>query len=223
MAKQPPETKDRFRIVCEVDEQTMGTVVKVLTRMGLPGIGFELITDIAAWNRNGARTVHETSAQEEIIAYTKDHPSFQTDEIVAHFEARGRKAQAAYGALRTLVEKKMLSKIRPGNYQRIDGLLAAPEKPAEEVAPAPETAASTAKKKRGATPRYEISNKDIILGYVKSHKNFTIKDIEALMAAEGRPANSASPVISRLMHKDKLVEMVEPGKYRRATKAAANG
>lgn len=232
MAKPPEIIQDRFRIVCEVDEQTMGSVVGQLTRMGLQGIGYELISDIKAWGRNGARVTHPTSAQEAVIAYMEDHPAFQTDEIVAHFKAEGRTSTSCYGALKTLLGKKKIAKPRPGNYQRIDGLLAPPAAAAEETSPKgfhpgedpTHKAPATGKKQRGgATPRYEVGNKALILAHIKTHKTFTVKEIQELLQQQGRNAASASPVLSVFMNKDKLIEMIEPGKYRRITKGAANG
>jgi hypothetical protein len=220
MAKKPPETQDRFRIVVDVDVMRMGPLLATLTRLGFDRVGHELITDVAAWNSNGPRTVHKTTAQEAIIAYTKDHPTFQTDEIVAHFKAEERTPNSCYGALKIMLDKKLLLKTRPGNYQRIDGLLPPPR----VKQPAPE--ALSPPKQRGRKPRFNVPNKDILLEAIRGRKTpFTVKEMTKLFAKKKRAPASVSPLINALFKKDKVIKQLSPGTYQWAgePESAANG
>lgn len=198
MAK-PPVTRDRFRIICEADVVEMGALLAQLTRMGLQNIGFELITDVRSFRQN-ERAKHETSAEEALTEYVNEHPTFQVNEAIKHFEALGRTAGAIYTAARLLVEKGTLKKLSPGNYQRADVKALAAPKP---------------KKAQEAPKRFEITGADAIWRFVKTRKSFTTKQLRALFKDQGRNEASVSPILHEMLNEKRIKHTGEPnsGEY----------
>lgn len=196
MAKQP-ETIDRFRIFAETSSEAMGPLLAQLTRMGLENIGYELITDVRRFQANGSRKMHDISVEEHAALFIKDHPTFKAGELVKHFEAAERHKSGAYTAMRAMVESGSLIKLGNGNYRRADVKAIAP--PAEKT-------------RRGQSPRYDVSNDDLLLKYIRPRKSVSVADAGLFLEREGRNKNSASPIISRFT-KAGLLKLIEPGLY----------
>ena len=174
--------------------EQVGSVLAELTRLGLEGIGYELVTDIKAWGRK----VHETTAVDAAAEYIKEHPTFHIGELVAHLAGRSRGAVDA--AVRSMVAKKSLTKLGNGNYQRADvKAIAPPTKEAEKT-------------RRGQTKPYDISNKDLIWRHIKNRTRFKIADLVVLFRANKRLPKSISPQLS-FMIGDNLIKSAGRGEY----------
>jgi hypothetical protein len=188
MAK-TPITRDRFKIVCEVEAADMGPIIAQLTRMGMANVGFELITDVVTFNKNGPRVVHELKAEDFLTPWVAEHPTFRAAEAVQHFEANNRNAGACYSALKKMVEDGALKKLGPGNYQRADV-------------------------KALAAPRHsDVTGEEIILAFAKKHHGrFNTKQIKELFTQEGRAVNSVYSTCDALL-KDKMIKRIGAGEY----------
>ena len=112
--------RDRFRIICEADAQDMGLLLAHMTRMGVSHIGFELVTDVRTFGVNTPRKVYDQSAEQTVLAFIKDNPTFAVKELTRVFREMGRTNGAAYAAVHKLVNLKVLVKLGGGNYQRAD-------------------------------------------------------------------------------------------------------
>jgi hypothetical protein len=187
----------------------MGPLLAQLTRMGLQNIGFELITDVRSFRQN-ERAKHELSAEAALGEYVNEHPTFQINDAVKHFEAKGRTAGAIYTAARVLIEKGALKKLSPGNYARADvKALAAPK---------------SDKTATDAPKRFEITGADAIWRFVKNRKSFTTKQLRALFKEQGRNEASVSPILNDMLNEKRIKHTGEPmsGEYlvlKKATKA----
>lgn len=214
MAKSTPETSDRFRIFAETSSEEMGPLLAQLTRMGLQNIGYELITDVVRFNQN-ERVKHDTGAEEFALSFLTNNPTFKVLDLVRHFEADDRPGNGAYSVVRRLVEKELVVKLGPGNYQRADvKAIAAPAVKEKET-----------HTRRGKSPRYEVSNETLLLKYIRGKKRVTVQQAGAYLEGEGRNKKSASPLIGKFA-KDGLLKQIEPGNYevlppKKAAKAVA--
>jgi hypothetical protein len=198
MAKTPAATVERFVIHAETSKDGMGHVLAELTKMGLANVGYELITDVVTFRKNGGRKAHDVTGTEFARAFIKENASFAARTLVNHFKANDRTDGMAYKAIRDLVQEGALKKLGPGNYQRAG----------VKALPAP-------KGKRAGThvgPRQEIANKDILLKLIKGRAKFTLKEVRNHFASIKRNPHSVSPIITKLA-RAKIVTMIEPGTY----------
>lgn len=218
MAKQPIETRDRFRITADVESTALGPLLAQLARIGLQNIGYELITDIVRFGTNGPRVVHETTGDEYAREWLVEHPTFRANELIQHFETNNRTAGSAYTAIRNLVNSRELVKVSPGNYARSDIRAIAPPKAAEKVKP---EAVEETKPNRGQVPKYDVPNLDLIMKFIRPRKRVTVAEAGAFLAKEGRNKKSASPIISKLATA-KVLKQLEPGVYE-VVKGATGG
>lgn len=202
MSKQPIEIRDRFRISVEALSEELGPLLAQLRRMGFDNVGYELITDVVTFNKNGPRVAHATTGDEFAREWLADHPTFRANELIKHFETNSRTAGSAYTAIRNLVASGELLKTSPGHYTRSDIRAIAP--------PAP--AATPTQKKRGQVPKYDVSNLDLIMKFIRPRKRVTVADAKAFLEREGRSQKSASPIISGLASSGAL-KHIEPGVY----------
>ena len=205
MAKKPIEVSHRYRIHAETSVEDMGKVIAQLTILGLQNVGFELIEDVATYKN---KTVHETSAEEVLMEYVKEHPTFVIKDAIKHFQPLGRTSGAMYTAARLLVEKKVLKKLGNGNYSSVHvKALAAPIKGKGKVA-------KEVKHKRngGRVLPYDVPNKTILWNAIKNRKTFTLALLHEAFEKEGRPPKSISPIIAKLAAA-KQIKNIAPGEY----------
>jgi hypothetical protein len=194
MPKKELETVDRYQIFAETSIEQMGFVLAALTKMGLENIGYKLITDVHQFN---SRKVHDVNATEFAAEFVKENPRFKSSELVGHFKAAGREPSGAYYAIKKLTESNIIRK-NGDEFVRVEAL-AAPEKPA---------------KTRPANPvhRFEVKNKDLIAAAIKGRKQFTMADLRAVFASEGRNDKSISPILTGML-KATQIKVVSPGHY----------
>jgi hypothetical protein len=188
MPKKDPETIDRYRIIAETSIEQMGFVLAALTKMGLGNISYELITNV---NRFKDRKVHEVSAEAFAAEFVKENARFKSADMVAHFKAAGREASSAYYGIKKLADANVVRKSVGGEFVRVEAL----------PAPAPK-----ARQPQGAM------NKDVIANAIKGRKQFTIAELRAVFAAEGRNEKSISPILTT-MAKAKQIKLVSSGHY----------
>jgi hypothetical protein len=198
-------TRDRFRITCETEAETMGPLIAQLTRMGLTNVSFELVTDIPRYARNAAPD--GITAVECARAWLAEHPTFKAHELAKHFAASGRAKGSVYGALTELVEEKVLKQLGNGNYARADVKhIAAPKKPGE-----------------GTQARYAVSHGELILLFAAKHPTFRSIDVKNHFEKKGRPPGSVSTALHDLVAQKKL-KRIGDGEYSLTAAAArANG
>lgn len=204
MAKQPV-AQDRFRIFAETSSAEMGPLLAQLTRMGLENIGYELITDVRTFGRNGPRQVNEITGDAFAAEWVKDHASFKALDLIQHFRDHGRTSGSGYTALKNLVAADTLRKLGPGQYQRAD----------VKALPAPQ-ATATARGQRG--PYAETSNKDLIFKAIRSRAKVTLQQMKQLLEDNGRNPHSASPLMTKLAQA-KMIKLIVPGEYQVLEKA----
>jgi len=197
MAKKEPETIDRYRIFAETSMEQMGFVLAALTKMGLGNISYELITDVNRF-KTKERTVHEVSAEDFAAEFVKENPRFVSRTMVEHFRAAGREAGSAYYAVKKLTDANVIRKGASGEFVRVEAL------------PAPAMVAKT----RPANPvhRFDVRNKDIIADAIKGRKQFTMAELRAVFASEGRNEKSISPILTGMVAA-KRIKIVSPGHY----------
>lgn len=213
MAK-PPETRDRFQISAQASTERVGELLATLTKMGFENIGYEVITEVPTFKRNGAkrpgpapdaapapvRADDGISAKDFVAAYLADHPSFHISELVNAFKGRGWSGNNAYKIARDLAEAGILRKLDQSNYTRTDiKALAPPKAPAAAPKPkAPPKPGSAPKKSREGVAKYDVSNRDLMLLAIGKRKIVTIAEMRAHLAGEGRPQKSASPMLFKM-------------------------
>ena len=189
MAKSPPPPEHhRFRITCECDVANLGVVMFRLSHIeGLTVTGNELITEVSAFN---TRRSFDTSSQDFLLEWIKEHPTFRASEAVKHFTENGRTASSCYPGLATLVDKRILKKLGPGQYSRADvKAIAAPKKGTAKEAP----------KKRET---FAKPGRDVVLSYAKrNHGRFNTRKIIELFEKEGRARNGVYGAIDDLLKK----------------------
>lgn len=211
MAKPPPV--ERFRVHCEVEEAQLGSIVAIFTKMGLTGVGYELITDIRTYRKNHMPAPGH-SARDILAPWIQTHPTFKAIEAAQFLEANGSTQNAVYPALKKFCEQKILKALGGGNYQRTDVKAIA--------APKTKTVKKAAKKKPAKHPaqtRYEISHIDTIMQYANKHQGkFTAQDLRTHFENQRRPADSAGSALNKLM-KQQRIKRVGDGMYEVTSKA----
>jgi hypothetical protein len=209
MAKQPAATVERFRISAETSKDAMGHILAELTKMGLQNIGYELITDIVTFRQNGQRKPHNVTGDNFAREFIQQHEGFTTSELVDHFKKNERTPGSAYTSIRNLITQREIQRLSPGQYQRIEKLLALP---------APSKANGKAKH-RSKKARYEITNRDVILKRIKGRARFTVKELQDHFTNTRRNPKSVSAVIDKLL-RDKAITRIESGVYAWSKSAA---
>jgi hypothetical protein len=204
MPKPPPE--QRFRISCEVSVADLGPAMVDLARIkGLSVTGNELITDVPTY----VKKTYETSTEDFLKAWIADHPTFRANEAAKHFEANGRTGGLVYPALNSLVGKKLLRKLGPGQYSRAD---------IKHLAPPKRTRID-----KGPRATFDKRGEDVILSYAKrNHGRVNTAKMVEIFANEGRARNSVYASIDALI-KDKALKRVGDkgsGQYVLLTKSA---
>jgi hypothetical protein len=174
----------------------LGPLVADLTKLGMTIQNVELATVIPTYAK---KAHHEVKAEDFLMAWTQEHPTFRAIEAVQHFRASGRTDGACYTALRMLAEARTLKKLGPGNYARNDvKAIAAPKN-------------KTAKPEK--TKRPEISHGDFILRLARrQHGRFTIGKVKEVFLNDGRNAGSVSPTVDDLLTK-KRIRRISDGMY----------
>lgn len=200
MAK-PPPTIQRFRIFCEVAVPDLGPVSVALAHIsGLTVTGQELITDVITFRK---KSNHDVKAEDFLIDWMADHPTFKAKEAIEHFRANGRTDGSGYTALRVLVERKLLRKLGEGQYSRID----------VKHLPAP---------KKAKAARQEVSHRDFILRAAsRNHGRFNLAWLKKQFVADGRTPGNASPSVTALLG-HKQIKRVGNGEYVLLQKATAS-
>lgn len=201
MAKEA--TRDRFRIYAETSSEAMGPLLATLTRLGLENIGYELITDVPRFNKNGPRKVYETSTEDFVKAFLEENATFRAIDLVNYFEKDGRSRNAAYPTITKMVASDLIKKIGQGVYQRADvKALAAP------IEAEKKPHALTGK----APPKFEMSGADVIWRHIRNRQKFGTKELAVLFRALGRNHHSVSPIITKMVQK-KQVKPLGDGEY----------
>lgn len=198
------ETRDRFKIMAEVESEALGPLLAQLARMGLQNMGYELITDVVTFK---GRAKHDVSNVDTARAWVVDHPAFSASQLVEHFAAMGRSAVVARSALQSLHLTGEVSRLEKGHYRRVDKQLAPP---AAETSPDQQGR----KRTRVDGPRVvrDINNWDFIAGLLKSRKQITMLAIREAFTEDGRNPHSASPIVSSFC-KQKLMKALGDGAY----------
>ena len=176
----------------------MGHIMAELIKLGLQNVGYELVTDVVTFRKNGARKVHEVTGNDFAREYIQENASFASIELVNHFRGNGRTLASAHKAIRNLLQEGAIKKLSAANYQRAD----------VKALPAP-------KGKRSAThvgPRHEIGNKEVILKRIKGRAKFTMKELRDHFSNIRRNPHSVSPIIAKLGQAG-IVTVIEPGVY----------
>lgn len=219
MAKTTPETVERFRVQCEVEKDQLGHIIAELTKLGIQHVHHELVTDVLGYKKPQK---FEVSSINVLREYIKTQPTFTRKDVVAHFAEIGRGEDPASNALYHLSRLGEIKKLGEGNYQRAGvKAIAGPKKHKK-------AAKKEAKKARPQAARYDVSNLDLILRTFRNRKSFTLKQAEALLEANGRPPQSTSPVLLKLVATHK-VRRIGQGEYatikgpNKKKKAVANG
>jgi hypothetical protein len=187
MAKPPPVV--RCKIICTqiVEVADVGPTMLRLAEMGFDEISHDFISDVASFKQ---RRNHAVKAEDFLIDWMADHPTFRAIEAVNHFRDNDRTPGACYTALRMLTERKILKKLGGGDYTRV-GDVRAPKKKQET------------KKKA-----FDKSGAEVVLSYARrSHGRFNTRKIAEIFASEGRADNSVHASISKLV-KQKLARHV---------------
>lgn len=189
----PKETPiERFRIsIDDVDPALVGPMVAAATKLGCEKVRFELIEDVRSFAK---KVNHEVKAEDFIKEWLPEHPTFQAIEAVRHFEANGRSKGSAYPALAILVEKKILKKLGPGNYARVDVKhIAGPKADKRKVFAKPGT--------------------DAILSYAKrNHGRFSTAKIVELFDKEGRARGSVYASTDKLLKQKQIKRVGDLGR-----------
>lgn len=196
MAKKPIETRDRYRLHAETSTEEFGGVLAQLTKMGLQNIGYELITDIPTFRTNKRPNGQDVTAEQVILEFIKQKPTFKASEIVAVLVEHGRPPGSAYQALGAMVKQNQLRKLQPGVYQDIAiGHLAGPAsaEPAAPVKPKPTG-------RGGHHPRYDVPNRDFIVKWLGRKSRFEISALTKAFVDDGRQPTSASSVVTKMAH-----------------------
>lgn len=203
MAKSDPEIVEKFRVLCEVPKEKLGDLIAELTKMGLTDIQHELITNVLNYKKPKR---FEINSADFLRDYIKDHPTFTRKDVITYFKKHSREESAAKNALHGLAREGVIKMLGEGNYQRADvKALAAPKK-AKSKEPKP------TKKIARQSGRYEVTNADVLLNGFRSRKRFTNKEAEEMLEKNGRPGNSAGPVLLKLMSLRK-VRRLGQGEY----------
>jgi len=184
--------------------EQMGHILAELTKLGLSNIGYELITDIVTFKKNGPRKVHDVTIDAFAREFIAENASFGAIELVNHFRANDRPANSAYGAIRNLVQEGFLKKLSAGNYQRADvKALAPPKKPTKDKA---------LKRPANKARRYETKNEDVILKRIKGRSKFTVKELRDLFLNQRRNPKSVGPIVA-LLAQAKVITALGSGTY----------
>jgi hypothetical protein len=188
MAK--PETIERFKITCETDVQNLGPVMLALAKIeGLSVTGNELVTEVRTFKQKQS---HAVRAEDFLVDWIADHPTFQAREAIKHFRDAGRTDGAGYTALRVLVQRKLLRKLGEGRYT---------------------TTAARHQPKQAKPVHRDVDHHTFILRAAsRNHGRFSTSWMKKQFEKDGRVPGNVSPTIAALMKK-KAVKRVGDSEY----------
>jgi hypothetical protein len=186
------ETRDYFRTtIDQVEQEQLGALSVLLAKAGFTQVRHELVTDVLRYKQKAS---HDVKAEDFLIDWMAEHPTFKAVEAVKHFREAGRTDSSCYTALRVLVERKLLRKLGEGQYSRLD--VKHQPKQAKQV-----------------QVRREVDNHTFILRAAsKNHGRFNTAWMKKQFEADGRGPGSVSPTIAALMTK-KLIKRVAESEY----------
>jgi len=130
MAKTPPATAERFRIHAESSMEHMGFVLAELTKLGLQNVGYELITDVVTFRKNGARKAsaapaspvpkkrlrREIKNKDVILKRIKGRASFTLKELRDHFMNIGRNPVSISPLVDQMLKANLVTRLDAGVY-----------------------------------------------------------------------------------------------------------
>lgn len=218
-----PETVDRFKLSAHVELPDMGPLLAQLVRMGLTDIHYELVTDVIQFRNNRQRHPASAPVEPEPLMLPKPNKRgghrkdkfavsgedviwrhvknrtipFMVKELHTLFKGLGRTPASASPLLHKMTEAGVLKRISKGVYQVDKG------RPKRNKSPA------AAKAHNLNAKHYDVSNRDLVLGYAQDHPTFTAADIIALFKGKGRPKASASATVSVLCGKGTIKKSSE--------------
>lgn len=209
------ETSEHFIIhVGSVPKDQLGHLLSLLAREGFFDVRPELVTNVVRFNKKQS---HEVKAEDFLIDWIAEHPTFRAIEAIKHFREAGRTNGAGYTALRTLVERKLLRKVSPGQYST----LAAKHQPKGIKA-----AKKAAAKKKPAAKHHDVPAPDFALRLMsRNHGVISSNTLKRHFESDGRSPTGVGPVLNKLLQAKKIKRTGE-GQYALAGKkpaAKANG
>jgi hypothetical protein len=163
----------------------LGLAVAGLTKLGIDAnVKFELVTTTQTFAKH---THHEVKAEDFLMAWTQEHPTFRALDAIRNFRDNGRSDGACYTAIRMLRESGALQKLGPGNYARADvAALAAP-----------------GKKTKPEKTKREVTHGEFILRLARrTHGRVSLAKIKQAFADDGRAVTSVHPTLADLVGKD---------------------
>lgn len=208
MAKNQPETVDRFRIFAETTSEAMGPLLAQLTKMGLENIGYELITDVVSYNK---RAKHETSLRDVAMAFLEDNPTFKASTLAHHLRELGRGHSSAHSIIRDLVADGTLRKLGGGNYSRADVKAIGSNTKVSGTKTSDVGEKPSLRGKHHKAPQ-EITNLEFIWNKIKGRKRITSLELRDFFNQEKRNPKSISPILSKMVV-TKMLRSTGVGEY----------
>jgi len=215
MAKRPIESH-RFKIHCEAGEEKLGRILAQLTLLGVENVGYELITDVKVFGTRPPRDPDQSKAEDFAAAWIKTHPTFEVGDLGRYFKDNGRAQSTAHYVVRTMTAKGLLRSLGEAIYQstEIKHIEGPKAKPAAKATKAPPKLflKKTRTRLPNPTPRFEITNRELVEKSIRSKHRFTLKQLQQVFSDAKRNPHSVSPIVWHLV-KDRIVKQVEPGTY----------
>jgi hypothetical protein len=212
MAKQP-ETQDRFMIHAkDISKDALGEVLLTLARCGVTNVGYEVVTDIHAYQVGTPRNNHSISALDLARQFIAQCHTFRAHELIAKFTQDMRSAAVGYTAMKKLVELGELRKLDAGHYQSTSVKALEPPKAAEPVQEAEEPAEPKARVVNSPGSRYPTSNSLVIWNAIEKRKHITRLEMMQILGDNDRPVSSVDGTISKLREGGKLKSLGD-GQY----------
>jgi hypothetical protein len=201
------KTDEHFIIhVGSVSKERVGDLMSLLAREAFFDVRPELVTTVVTYNK---KTQHDVKAEDFLIDWIADHPTFKAIEPIQHFREAGRTDGACYTALRMLCQRKLLHKLGDGMYSRAD----------VKALPKPKQAAAKASKSKPAAKR-EVDHRTFVLRTAsRNHGRFNTAWMKKQFVADGRSPGNVSPTISALL-KTKQLKRTADSEYVLPQKAA---
>jgi hypothetical protein len=181
-----------------VAAEQLGELVAVVTKMGFTQTRHELVTDVISFKTNRQ---HDVKAEDFLLAWIEEHPTFRARDPVKYFEENGRTAGSCYTAIKILAEKKALKKLGDGNYARAGiKAIAAPKVERDH---------------------HEVDHREFILRYGRQHQGkMTRVKLMAHFEAHGRKPVSVGGALNWLA-KYKMIKLLGDGEYMLTAKGSA--
>lgn len=214
MAKEEQQSSDYFKVFFDIDVNALGAVVAVLTKMGLPNVGYELVTEIRSFGTN--RKYAETGIVTALRTMMDGAPHAAKDMREA-FRAAGRDTNSVPSVISSMVEKGLAKKTGPGTYR----LTAAGVKRAIKTQqPDQDSAPALALPK--PQQQSDKTAGEVIEQLLSDGKPHDLAEMRKLFESLGRQASSVSGQIS-IMIGEKTITRVSSGVYQAGTPAPARG